>query len=308
MNSVSRYLCYFVIMMSVTSCIALRKDVDTAKSEIKAENNAKIKVMEDHLKSEIAKINKRLDDIEKALQNEKSASDNKMSLSFTTLDELKSTIKDLNSRIDMFDVSTQKGGVSSEKVLELEKRLLKYEEENDKLKKEMQTQMEDLKPVENMTVTKSGLVKLPESEEKSYNQLVDFTKSATDGEVARKGWEVYSEKFPKGRRCDVVYWTGESYFLDKSYNNAIQYFQRIETEFENCAKLESSYIKTAFSLFYIGKEDVASKVLDAVNIKFPKSAFPDQIKELKKLISDRKSKSKPSKKNNKNDTKKGGKK
>lgn len=308
MNPAVRYLCCFVIMMSVTSCIALRKDVDTAKSEIKAENNAKIKVMEDYLKSEITKINKRLDDIEKALQNEKSASDNKMSLSFTTLDELKSTIKDLNSRIDMFDVSTQKGGVSSEKVLELEKRLLKYEEENDKLKKEMQTQMEDLKPVENMTVTKSGLVKLPESEEKSYNQLVDFTKSATDGDVARKGWEVYSEKFPKGRRCDVVYWTGESYFLDKSYNNAIQSFQRIETEFESCAKLESSYIKTAFSLFYIGKEDVASKVLDAVNIKFPKSAFPDQIKELKKLISDKKNKSKPSKKNNKNDTKKGGKK
>ncbi|HNW81629.1 MAG TPA: hypothetical protein PKG52_01940 [bacterium] len=290
--------------MSVTSCIALKKDVDAAK----VENNEKIKIVEDYLKEEITKINKRLDDIEKALQDEKSASDNKMSLSFSTLDELKSTIKDLNSRIDMFDVKTQKGGVSSEKVLELEKRLVKYEEENEKLKKDMQIQMEDLKPVENMTVTKSGSVKLPDNEEKSYNQLVDFTKSATDGETARKGWEVYSQKFPKGRRCDVVYWTGESYFLDKSYNNAIQSFQRIEAEFESCAKLESSYIKTAFSLFYIGKADVASKVLDAVAIKFPKSAFPDQIKELKKLISDKKTKSKPAKKNNKNDTKKGGKK
>lgn len=308
MNPVYRYLLCFVIMMSVTSCIALRKDVDTAKSEIKAENNAKIKVMEDYLKSEITKINKRLDDIEKALQNEKSASDNKISLSFTTLDELKSTIKDLNSRIDMFDVSTQKGGVSSEKVLELEKRLVRFEEENEKLKKELAEQMEEMKPVENMTVTKTGTVKLPESEEKSYNQLVDFTKSGTDGSVARKGWETYSQKFPKGRRCDVVYWTGESYFLEKSYNNAIQYFQRIEPEFENCAKLESSYIKTAFSLFYIGKHDVAQKVLEAVNIKFPKSAFPDQIKELTKLINDKKGGSK-SKNKNKNDTvKKGGKK
>ena len=308
MNSFARIIISFLIIISVTSCIALRKDVDTAKAEIKAENNAKFKVLEDQLKSDIEKINKRLDEIEKTLKAEKSASDNKMSLSFTTLDELKSTIKDLNSRIDMFDVSAQKGGVSSEKVLELEKRLLKFEEENEKLKKDLATQMEEMKPVDNLTVTKSGTVRLPDNEEKSYNQLVDFTKSATDGEVARKGWDAYSQKFPKGRRCDVVYWTGESYFLEKSYNNAIQLFQRIEPEFENCAKLESSYVKTAFSLFYIGKEDVAAKVLDAVNIKFPKSAFPDQIKELKKLISDKKSKSKPSKNNNKNDTIKGKKK
>lgn len=303
-----RLICCFSIMMMLTSCIALRKDVDTAKAEIKAENNAKFKVLEDQLRSDIEKINKRLDEIEKTLKNEKSASDNKINLSFTTLDELKSTIKDLNSRIDMFDVSAQKGGVSSEKVLELEKRLVKFEEENAKLKKDLAEQMEEMKPVENMTVTKTGTVKLPESEEKSYNQLVDFTKSGTDGEVARKGWDAYSQKFPKGRRCDVVYWTGESYFLEKSYNNAIQYFQRIETEFDNCAKLESSYIKTAFSLFHIGKQDVAEKVLEAVKIKFPKSAFPDQIKELTKMISDHKSRSK-SKNKNKNDTiKKGGKK
>lgn len=308
MNSAVRLICCFSIMIMFTSCIALRKDVDTAKAEMKAENNAKFKVLEDQLRTDIEKINKRLDEIEKALKNEKNASDNKINLSFTTMDELKSTIRDLNSRIDMFDVSTQKGGVSSEKVLELEKRLAKFEEENEKLKKELSEQVEDLKPVENMTVTKTGAVKLPESEEKSYNQLVDFTKSGTDGSVARKGWEVYSQKFPKGRRCDVVYWTGESYFLEKSYNNAIQYFQRIEPEFENCAKLESSYIKTAFSLFHTGKYDVAEKVLEAVNIKFPKSAFPDQIKELTKMINDRKGKSK-SKSKNKNDTvKKGGKK
>jgi TolA-binding protein len=296
------------LILLLNSCIALRKDVDMAKSQLTAENNAKIKVLEESLRSDMAKISARLDEIEKTLQIDKKAQENKISLSFNTLDELKSTIRDINNRIDSVDLAAQQGGGLSSKVSGIEKTLLSYEQQLEALKSEMLMQINELKPVENLTVTENGIVRLPENEEKSYNQLVDFTRSSSDGSVARKGWDVYSQKWPKNRRCDVTYWTGESYFLDKSYNNAIEYFGKIESEFSTCSKLEASYIRTAYALFYIGKTDVASKVLEAMPIKFPKTSFTDQIKELKKMISDKTSKKKTPARQNEKDTKKGDKK
>ena len=139
------------------------------------------------------------------------------------------------------------------------------------------------------------ILRLPENEEKSYNQLVDFTRSSSDGTIARKGWDIYSSKWPKNRRCDVAYWIGESYFLEKSYNTAVEYFGKIESEFPTCSKLEASYIRTAFSLFYIGKSDIAEKILEVMKIKFPKTSFAAQMNELRKMISDQKKKKVPPK-------------
>lgn len=190
----------------------------------------------------------------------------------------------------------------SAKIDEIQKMLKVYEEEIAKLRIEFFSQLDELKPVENITVTGNGIVRIPENEEKSYNQLVDFTRSASDGVIARKGWEIYSLKWPKNRRCDVTYWIGETYFLEKSYNNAIEYFGKIESEFSTCSKLEASYIRTAFSLFHTGKADIAEKILEAMKIKFPKTAFAGQIKELVKMISDQKKKKstpKPARKDSK---------
>lgn len=300
-------LVLFIVVYFMTSCIALRKDVDMAKSQITAENNAKIKVLEDNFKKEIGKISSRLDEIEKTLQIDKKAAENKISLSFSTLDELKSTIREINNRIDNVDVTAQQGGGVALKVAEIEKALKIYEEEVAKLRKEVFDQIDEMKPVENLTVTQGGIVRLPENEEKSYNQLVDFTRSSSDGAIARKGWDAYSSKWPKNRRCDVAYWIGESYFLEKSYNSAVEYFGKIESEFPTCSKLEASYIRTAFSLFYIGKSDIAEKILEVMKIKFPKTSFAAQMNELRKMISDQKKKKAPPKAVEK-DSKKGDKK
>jgi len=295
MTLVKRAVVIFAVSL-IFSCIALKKDVDLARSEMTAENNAKFKVLQDSTKTEMEKISRRLDEIEKTLQIDKKAAENKISLSFSTLDELKSTIREINNRIDTVDVTAQKGGNMAQKIEEIEKALRLHEEELTNLRKEVLLQLDELKPVENMTVTENGAVRLPEDEDKSYKQLVDFTRSATDGNVARKGWTLYAGKWPKSRRCDVVYWTGESYFLEKAYNNAIEFFGRIESEFPKCSKLEASYIRTAYSLFYTGKADVSLKILEVMDIKFPKSSFSSQIKELRKMIKAGKGKQKNAKK------------
>ncbi|MGI6394982.1 MAG: hypothetical protein ACOX2F_09715 [bacterium] len=268
----------------MSSCIALRQDIEVAKSELTAESNAKMKVMEESLASELAKISGRLDEIEKTLQIDKKAQENKINLSFSSLDELKATIRDINSRIDNVDLASQRSVEFANKISELENASKSLEEQLEHLKSEMYQQIDELKPVEKLTITENGVVRLSDNEEKSYNELVNFTKRGSDGAIARKGWEVFSSKWPKSRQCDVVYWIGESYYLEKSYNSAIEYFSKIEGGFKSCLKLEASYIRIAYSLHYTGKSDTALKILEAMQVKFPKTSFASQIKELKAMI------------------------
>lgn len=264
-------------------------DVDMAKSELSAETTAKMKILEENVtksvKEEIAKLNARIDEIEKSQQTEKQKQKNQIDLSFNNLEELRETIKELNQRIDNVDMTAQKNSLFSEQINALDKKIAENEQELALLKENMNSQIENLKPVDKFTVTKEGIVRLPESESKSYNQLVEYTKSENcDPAIARKAWETYSEKWSESRKCDVTFWIGETYYMEKSYNKAIETLQPIEKTYPGCPKIERSYLHIAFSLFHIGKVEVANAILESMKQKFPQPAFPDEVKELEKLI------------------------
>ena len=284
MKSILRLSVLMAMALIFTSCIALKKDVEIAKADIKAEQNAKIKVLEDKLAAEVAKITKRLDEIEKTLKIDKKAQENKINLSFNTLDDLKATIRDINKRIDMVDVTAQKGTSVTQKIVDLENKLEALQKENEKLTKELTTKLEELKPVEDFTITEDGRIRFPDDQKKSYKQLVKFTRSNSDAKIARKAWEKFNSKFGENRQCDVVYWTGETYYLEKSYNKAIEYYSQIDAKYSKCAKLEASYLRTAQCLYYIGKKDIALKVLKVMKMKYPKTSFKKDIKNLEKKI------------------------
>ena len=276
-------------MLIFNSCIAMKDDVDMAKSQLSAETTAKIKILEENLmksvKEEVAKLNTRLDEIEKSQQTEKLMQKNKIDLSFNNLEELRETIKELNKRIDNVDIAAQKNSLFSEQIAAIDKKIAENEQELALLKENINSQIENLKPVDKFTVTKEGVIKLPENSEKSYNQLVEYTKSANcDPAIARKAWETFADKWSETRKCDVTFWIGETYFMEKSYNKAIETLQPIEKTYPGCPKIEKSYLHIAFSLFYIGKTEVAAAILDSMKQKFPQSAFPDEVKELEKLI------------------------
>lgn len=280
---------FSVLFLTLNSCIAMKNDVDMAKSELRAETTAKMKILEENVtksvKEEIAKLNARLDEIEKSQQTEKQMQKNKIDLSFNNLEELRETIKELNQRIDNVDLTAQKSNLVSEQLSSLEKKIAENETELARLKENMNSQIESLKPVEKFTVTKEGVVRLPESEGKSYRELVDYTKSENcDPVIARKAWETFADKWPESKKCDVTFWIGETYYMEKSYNKAIETLQPIEKTYPGCPKIERSYLHIAFSLFYIGKVEVASAILESMKEKFPQSAFPDEVKELEKLI------------------------
>lgn len=278
-----------VLFLTLNSCIAMKNDVDMAKSELRAETTAKMKILEENVaksvQDEIAKLNARLDEIEKSQQAEKQMQKNKIDLSFNNLEELRETIKELNNRIDSVDLTAQKSTVIAEQLAAVEKKIAEDETELAKLKEEINSQIEGLKPVDKFTVTKEGVIKLPESSEKSYNQLVEYTKSENcDPAIARKAWEAFADKWPETRKCDVTFWTGETYYMEKSYNKAIETLQPIEKTYPGCPKIERSYLHIAFSLFHTGKVEVANAILESMKLKFPQPAFPDEVKELEKLI------------------------
>ena len=278
-----------VLFLTLNSCIAMKNDVDMAKSELRAETTAKMKILEENVaksvQDEIAKLNARLDEIEKSQQAEKQMQKNKIDLSFNNLEELRETIKELNNRIDSVDLTAQKSTVIAEQLAAVEKKIAEDESELARLKEEINSQIEGLKPVDKFTVTKEGVIKLPESSEKSYNQLVEYTKSENcDPAIARKAWEAFADKWPETRKCDVTFWTGETYYMEKSYNKAIETLQPIEKTYPGCPKIERSYLHIAFSLFHTGKVEVANAILESMKQKFPQPAFPDEVKELEKLI------------------------
>ena len=284
---------FSALFLTLNSCIAMKNDVDMAKTELRAETTAKMKILEENvtknvtlsLKEEVAKLNARLDEIEKTQQTEKQMQKNKIDLSFNNLEELRETIKELNHRIDNVDMTAQKNSLLSEQINALEKKIAENETELAQLKENMNSQLENLKPVDKFTVTKEGAVRLPENSEKSYNQLVEYTKSENcDPAIARKAWETFADKWPETRKCDVNFWTGETYYMEKSYNKAIETLQPIEKNYPGCAKIERSYLHIAFSLFHINKVEVANAILESMKEKFPQSAFPDEVKELEKLI------------------------
>ena len=224
---------FFAVFFFLNSCIAMKNDVDMAKTELRAETTAKMKILEENvtknvtlsLKEEVAKLNARLDEIEKTQQTEKQMQKNKIDLSFNNLEELRETIKELNHRIDNVDMTAQKNSLLSEQINALEKKIAENETELAQLKENMNSQLENLKPVDKFTVTKEGAVRLPENSEKSYNQLVEYTKSENcDPAIARQAWETFADKWPETRKCDVTFWTGETYYMEKSYNKAIQGF------------------------------------------------------------------------------------
>ena len=284
---------FSALFLTLNSCIAMKNDVDMAKTELRAETTAKMKILEENvtknvtqsLKEEVAKLNARLDEIEKTQQTEKQMQKNKIDLSFNNLEELRETIKELNHRIDNVDMTAQKNSLFSEQINTLEKKIAENEAELAQLKENMNSQLENLKPVDKFTVTKEGAVRLPENSEKSYNQIVEYTKSENcDTAIARKAWETFADKWPETRKCDVTFWTGETYYMEKSYNKAIETLQPIEKTYPGCPKIERSYLHIAFSLFHTNKVEVANAILESMKEKFPQSAFPDEVKELEKLI------------------------
>ncbi len=282
MIAVRAFLCCGLLLL-VSGCIALRKDVEVAKAQCIAESAAKRKVLEESLRAELAKVNERLDAIEKTLALEKKAQENRVNLSFQTLDELRATLREMSSRIDALDVGAGKAAAGlAPAVQRLETQLAALAQEVASLKAEL----EGLRPVDHVTINGAGRVRLPNDPEKAFAELSKMSTDAAIAQQVREGWDQYQRLFPGRHECEVIYFVGETYFAEKAWNSAIEQYRRIDAEFKDkgCPKHEASYIKIVWALIHLGKKEHAKKVVEGMRDIFPQSEYAKQRAELEKML------------------------
>ncbi|HOW51870.1 MAG TPA: hypothetical protein PLV42_07485 [bacterium] len=268
-------------LLLFTGCIALKQDVDVAKAECVAENVAKRKVLEEALRADLAAITERLRKIEDKLNIDKTAQENKMNLSFSTLDDLKNTIRDINSRIDSIDVGSNKAAA------ELAPTVKRLTEQYDAMAKELallRAGVEEQKPVDHVTIDKNGTVRLPDAPEKAFAELQKMSTDAAIAPQVRDGWTRYIAKFPGRHDCEAVFYTGETFSAEKAWNSAIEQYRRIDTEYKGCVKHEISYLRIAAALISLGKKDYAKKVVLGMRDIFPTTEYPKMTAELEKKL------------------------
>ncbi len=268
-------------LLFMAGCIALKKDVDVAKAQCIADNTAKRKVLEETLRADLAAIAQRLTKIEEKLNLDKTAQENKMSLSFSTLDDLKNTIRDINNRIDSIDVGTNKAAA------ELTPTVKRLAEQYEALSKELtllKAGVEEQKPVEHVTIDKSGTMRLPEDPEKAFAELQKMSTDAAIAPQVRDGWTRYVAKFPGRHDCEAIFYTGESFSAEKAWNSAIEQYRRIDTDHKGCVKHEISYLRIAAALIELGKKDYAKKVVIGMREIFPTTEYPKMTAELEKKL------------------------
>lgn len=268
-------------LLFMAGCIALTKDVDLAKAQCIAEGAAKRRVLEETLRGDLAAIAERLAKIEERLKLQKTAQENKMSLSFSTLDELKNTIRDLNSRIDAIDVGANKTAA------ELTPAVNRIAERSDTLAMEvaaLRAELEGQRPVENVTIGRGGAVRLPDDPEKAFAQLQKMSEDAAIAPQVREGWVQYLRKFPGRHDCEAVFYTGETYSAEKAWNTAIEQYRRIDAEYKGCVKHEISYLRIAEALIALGKKDYAKKVVLGMRDIFPTTEYPKMTATIEKKL------------------------
>ncbi len=278
LNNVLKYFILTVIAISLSSCVALKKDLAVTKASIEAEHTA----YKEQNKQEMDALAERLKAVEGTLNQDKKKQQNQIKMSFSNIEELKVTISEINARIDAVDVDSR-NSISELKtaISNLTEQLKTFSEDIDALKKGV----EDSKPVENITAKEDGSFKLPEDSEKAYRQLVELTRTqSTSGDNLRKMWGEFSSKFKEKRVCDVEYWKAETFYNEEAYGSAINGFKKVVQNSKGCTKEEAAYLRITYSLYYLDKKDVARKFFDGMKVKFPKSSFPTQMKKLEELL------------------------
>jgi TolA-binding protein len=287
--------------LSLPSCIALRddvkRDVATAKLQIEADRDAQFKVLKDDLHTQISGIEKRVSSLEKSLDKMGVTQKSQLNLSFSNIDELKLTILEMNRRIDQLDVSMKATQNDKTAFEAIDLKIAELEQENENLKAELEALREAAKPVRHVTITKKGKIRLPESKKTSYKELVKLTRSVKPADesakIIRSGWSLFRKRWGSYRPCDQLYWIAESYYLEKKYSVAITKFKEIDVKYKKCGKREASYLRIAWSLYYLDKKSTAGLIIQAMKAEFPKSNFAKDIRKLEKLL--KKSSKKPKK-------------
>ncbi len=89
-------------------------------------------------------------------------------------------------------------------------------------------------------------------------------------QLAIAGFKIYTEKFQESPLVDdSIYWTGECYFSQGSFEEAIEQFNELIINYPNGDKIPAAYLKKGICLIELGKKAEALSVLKLLVSKYP---------------------------------------
>ena len=111
----------------------------------------------------------------------------------------------------------------------------------------------------------------PPSPEELYNAAFgDFNKANYD--LARQGFEEYLKNYPDTELSDnAQYWIGESYYIQRKFNEAIQGFDKVVSKYAKGDKAPAAALKKGYSLLEIKNNEAGVRELRQLIQKYPNS-------------------------------------
>jgi len=203
----------------------------------------------DRVKSDILATSTRLDETKVALQKEVSR------LNGTTA-ELGQSLQDVKARLAHLN--------------EIDRRLAALEEKVGRLA------AAQLPPAAAAGAAGAGEWKSPE-------EMYDYALGLIKSGEPRKGREVlsaFAAKYPNHRLMqNVYYWKGETFYMEKDYENAILSFQDVIDKYPGGDKAPDAMLKQGLSFQALKDRKNARIVLELILTKYPKSPAAEKARQ-----------------------------
>jgi tol-pal system protein YbgF len=118
---------------------------------------------------------------------------------------------------------------------------------------------------------------------KSAEDMYDYALGTLKGgetAKARSVFESFSSKYPGHKLSpNVLYWRGESFYMDKDHENAIIAFQDVIDKFPSSDKAPDAMFKQGLSFLALNDHKNAKTLLELLLSKFPKAPAAEKARQ-----------------------------
>lgn len=207
-----------------------------------------------------------------------------------TLDGVQSDLRAAGTRIDESRVEVRKeisrlNGKTDETgvaVQEIRARLAKLESIDRRLSA-LEERIEKAIPAGARAGAQAGAPPPVPTEWKSPEDMYDYALGTLKGGEAARArgvFESFSSRYPGHKLLpNVYYWRGESFYLDKEYENAILAFQDVVDKFPASDKSADAMFKQGLSFLALNDRKNAKTLLELVIAKHPKTPAAEKARQ-----------------------------
>ncbi len=113
----------------------------------------------------------------------------------------------------------------------------------------------------------------PETEKEAYDQAFQSLKELKYADAAQQ-FKAFLQQYPDSEFADnAQYWLGESYYVTRNYDIALEAFQNVLNKFPQSPKVPDSLLKIGYTYYELKQWDQARAALEQVQQQYPNSTL-----------------------------------